>query len=56
MRKTGQRRLTWEATQGAKRIVLIREGRLVLEGGSGQADLAKRRTRRQTVSTTVGLR
>lgn len=30
MRKQSGRRLTWEATQGAARIVLIKEGRLVL--------------------------
>ena len=30
MRKTMKRRLRWEATEGAERIVLIKEGRLLL--------------------------
>jgi hypothetical protein len=30
MRKTTKRRLRWEATEGAERIVLIKEGRLLL--------------------------
>jgi hypothetical protein len=37
MRKTTKRRLRWEATEGAERIVLIKEGRLLLPKKASQA-------------------
>ena len=55
MRKK-QRRLMWEATQGAERIVLIREGRLLLASKTGRTGRPVKSQPRTTIPAAEGPR